>query len=524
MQTSESCLANEHQPLFFDASHRARSADDVEAGNLQLWALETPTSLGSDHEGGGAGDACVGGDRRGSLTEGRNRLVNYDERRGSAPRLSNRNEEVSVRIFPPKHARDSGRYLTASGGSIGAGSDSSASSSRPALSKRRIRKIVKEPVEEGTQGGSSTSDNREGGSGNLADVKSSLGRNSENNSEHSLGVRGDVRDQYGNGGVVPIYDKPIPGTSRSVILDNFRGPVHSVPDLGRTTPTTTNSIQRTTKNGYSKSLEHDVHNLAGKRWEFLRENSLPSANVKVQDLVKNGIEIFPPGADSRSATPRHTRDHSPIWVTRTSRPGAVADPEEAADDEWAERVSLSDTSEYPYPEPGRHSPKAGSDPARTGKRKPTKANARSRRLMSRPGRRGCCRIIHLKEDNARFILLAVVMVFYMLSGAAIFNALERDNELVEMQNYKKYVQEFKDKYREVNETDLLELLNIHSQAELAGFTGNKRPRWDFSGAFYFVGTVVSTIGESRGSSSYFRYIRVDTPLSSVPGTGLNFEL
>ena len=265
------------------------------------------------------------------------------------------------------------------------------------------------------------------------------------------------------------------------------------------------------------------------------------SDVKIQDIVKNGIEIYPPGLDSRSATPRVVRDHSPIWVTRTSRPGAVADLErqlpsrptgggnsgfvpvrgsrttlgdDDEDEEWAERVSLSDASEYHYQGGARQSPRlgpavasnraasgavgrrgAGSGPP--GKRKPGEADARGGRrgMMSRPGRRGCCKIIHLKEDNARFILLAIVMVLYMLSGAALFTALERDNEVSEKRVYVKLVESFKLKYPEVNASDLEYLLHMHSKAETAGYVGDRRPRWDFPGSFYFVGTVVSTIGE-----------------------------
>ncbi|GFR93119.1 hypothetical protein ElyMa_002634200 [Elysia marginata] len=157
-------------------------------------------------------------------------------------------------------------------------------------------------------------------------------------------------------------------------------------------------------------------------------------DVKIQHIVKNGIEIYPPGIDSRCATPHTLREHSPIWVTRTSRPGAVADLErqplpsrgpagatgfipvrnshvslgdQDEDEEWAERVSLSDASDYHYQAHARHqSPRlgtaadsnraasgalgrrgAGSGPP--GKRKPGVADARGGRrgMMSRPGRR-----------------------------------------------------------------------------------------------------------------------------------------
>lgn len=41
---------------------------------------------------------------------------------------------------------------------------------------------------------------------------------------------------------------------------------------------------------------------------------------------------------------------------------------------------------------------------------------------------------------------------------------------------------------------LKELLSAYGNASAAGVI-NKRRRWDFSGSFHFVGTIVSTIGE-----------------------------
>ncbi|VDI50405.1 potassium channel subfamily K member 13 [Mytilus galloprovincialis] len=86
------------------------------------------------------------------------------------------------------------------------------------------------------------------------------------------------------------------------------------------------------------------------------------------------------------------------------------------------------------------------------------------------------------------------MTAYMLAGATVFMFLERDNEVEERKKYNDSLNLFRQKYPQINETDLQILLNAHTEAESAGFIGNKRPRWDFSGAFYFVGTVVSTIG------------------------------
>jgi potassium channel subfamily K protein 13 len=104
-------------------------------------------------------------------------------------------------------------------------------------------------------------------------------------------------------------------------------------------------------------------------------------------------------------------------------------------------------------------------------------------------------VLHLHEDNARFVLLALVMVIYMLSGAGVFMALERENEEREKRIYQDTLESFYNKYPEVNRTDVQSLLKVHAIADTAGIVGDKRQRWDYPGSFYFVGTVVSTIGK-----------------------------
>ena len=108
--------------------------------------------------------------------------------------------------------------------------------------------------------------------------------------------------------------------------------------------------------------------------------------------------------------------------------------------------------------------------------------------------RGCCVLLHLHEDNARFLLLMVVMTLYMLFGATVFMLLERDKEIEGRNSYQHYLKGFLER-NDVNLTDLEFLLDIHAEAASAGIIEGKRPRWDFAGAFYFVGTVVSTIGK-----------------------------
>ncbi|XP_033834565.1 potassium channel subfamily K member 13 [Periophthalmus magnuspinnatus] len=109
------------------------------------------------------------------------------------------------------------------------------------------------------------------------------------------------------------------------------------------------------------------------------------------------------------------------------------------------------------------------------------------------GCRGCLRA-PMNEDNARFCLLAALILLYLLCGAAIFSALEHPFELRAQRRWKQQVDNFTQRHR-VNLGALYTLLRQYEEANGAGIrVDTLRPRWDFSGALYFVGTVVSTIG------------------------------
>jgi hypothetical protein len=109
--------------------------------------------------------------------------------------------------------------------------------------------------------------------------------------------------------------------------------------------------------------------------------------------------------------------------------------------------------------------------------------------------KGCCAVLHLREDNARFLLLFIVMILYMLLGATIFMFLEQDNEVAMRQRYYHALKVFLANNPSVNVTELASLLKDHADAASTGLLMDKRSRWDFAGSFYFVGTVVSTIGK-----------------------------
>lgn len=106
-----------------------------------------------------------------------------------------------------------------------------------------------------------------------------------------------------------------------------------------------------------------------------------------------------------------------------------------------------------------------------------------------------CRSLHINEDNGRFLLLAALIIVYLLCGAAVFSAIERPSELRAHGRWNRTLVNFSDTFN-ISVEDLNSLLKEYEAAIAAGARVDAlRPRWDFTGAFYFVATVVSTIGK-----------------------------
>lgn len=120
----------------------------------------------------------------------------------------------------------------------------------------------------------------------------------------------------------------------------------------------------------------------------------------------------------------------------------------------------------------------------------------------------CCGSGPINEDNARFLLLALFIVVYLLCGAAVFSALEHPKEREAKERWAQRFEHFSQKYN-LSKKELNNFLRNYEEANVAGIRVDAiRPRWDFTGAFYFVGTVVSTIGEMKmlASANSVRYI------------------
>ncbi|TRY59028.1 hypothetical protein DNTS_022946 [Danionella cerebrum] len=107
----------------------------------------------------------------------------------------------------------------------------------------------------------------------------------------------------------------------------------------------------------------------------------------------------------------------------------------------------------------------------------------------------CCGCGPVNEDNARFIMLLLLIILYLLCGAAVFSALEHPMEKQAKERWAQRFEIFSQKHN-LNRSDLEKFLRHYEEANIAGIrVDTLRPRWDFTGAFYFVGTVVSTIGK-----------------------------
>lgn len=119
-------------------------------------------------------------------------------------------------------------------------------------------------------------------------------------------------------------------------------------------------------------------------------------------------------------------------------------------------------------------------------------------MMPPRGAAGSCRrrrLAPLNEDNGRFLLLAALIAAYLSAGATVFSALESPSEAAAQLRWNRTLHNFSRIFN-ISLPELRAFLRSYEAAMAAGIRVDAlRPRWDFPGAFYFVGTVVSTIGE-----------------------------
>ncbi|GMR63133.1 hypothetical protein PMAYCL1PPCAC_33328, partial [Pristionchus mayeri] len=95
----------------------------------------------------------------------------------------------------------------------------------------------------------------------------------------------------------------------------------------------------------------------------------------------------------------------------------------------------------------------------------------------------------MKRQNVRTLSLIVCTLTYLLIGAAVFDALESENELMQRDLVNRMRKQLTAKYNMTEgDYNVLEALIIKSVPHKAGY------QWKFAGAFYFATTVITTIG------------------------------
>jgi len=96
----------------------------------------------------------------------------------------------------------------------------------------------------------------------------------------------------------------------------------------------------------------------------------------------------------------------------------------------------------------------------------------------------------MKKQNVRTLLLIASTFAYLLVGAAVFNALESAFEETEREELEAEEERLRTKYNMSGEDfDVIRQNVVKSIPHKAGV------QWKFDGAFFFVTTVITTIGQ-----------------------------
>jgi potassium channel subfamily K protein len=104
--------------------------------------------------------------------------------------------------------------------------------------------------------------------------------------------------------------------------------------------------------------------------------------------------------------------------------------------------------------------------------------------------------IEQAPTNSSSVFIQLILFFcYLIFGALVFQALELENEARERRILLNSRKDLQEKYN-VTEEDLQRFIKLIQAIADQGFSDEWVDRWNFIGALFFSGTVVTTIGKS----------------------------
>ncbi|CAB3397501.1 unnamed protein product [Caenorhabditis bovis] len=109
---------------------------------------------------------------------------------------------------------------------------------------------------------------------------------------------------------------------------------------------------------------------------------------------------------------------------------------------------------------------------------------------------GCFARLRIYEENARFVLICLILMCYLMFGAVLFHWLERENELIERKMFDEQMKNYRKAFcqqKSEDECGFDRMVQVIADGATGGLLHN-RPRFDYLGSLFFSGTVISTIG------------------------------